>query len=103
MSEDIGPRAVLHGAVFLLELRQIDAPLQHQPELVHVHRLAKKIVGAGPDGTRRILFVALAGDDDHLGQRVKRETLEIVRSANVVPRKPAPTETSQCNRPFSRP
>jgi hypothetical protein len=61
------PRSVLHGAVFLLQLHQIHATLQQENELVHLHWLAEKIVGAGPDGTQGILLVALAGDDDHLG------------------------------------
>ena len=73
--------AVLQGAVFLLELRQIHATLQHEPELVHVHRLAEKIVGACPDGAHGVLLVALAGDDDHLGQRVQRENRREYREA----------------------
>ena len=62
--------ALVCRAIFLLELRDVDAALQHEPELVHVHRLAQEIVRAGADGTKRVLLVALAGDDDHLGQRI---------------------------------
>ena len=65
--------ALLQGAVFLLELGHVDAPLQHELELVHVHRLAEEVVGARPDGAKRVLLVALAGDDDHFGQRIQRE------------------------------
>ena len=72
-SNDVGPLALLHGAVFLLELGHVDAPLQHELELVHVHRLAQEIVGAGADRAKRVLLVALARDDDHLGQRIQRE------------------------------
>src|SRR5271165_1788536 len=32
--EGVGPRAVLEGAVFLLEIRQIHATMQHDPEFV---------------------------------------------------------------------
>src|SRR5208283_1756620 len=81
--EGVDPRAVLERAVFLLELRQIDATLQHEPELVHVDRLTEKVVGPGPDGTDGILLVALAGDDDHLGQRFQRENRREHRQAFV--------------------
>ena len=81
--EDLGPLALLQRAVFLLELGDVDAPLQHEPELVHVHRLAQEVVGAGPDGAKRVLLVALAGDDDHLGQRIQREERRERRQAFV--------------------
>ena len=44
--EDLGRLPLLHGAIFLLELGHVDAPLQHELELVHVHGLAEEIVGA---------------------------------------------------------
>ena len=70
-SNDLGPLRLLHGAVFLLELGHVDAALQHQLELVHLHRLAEEIVGAGADRAQRVLPFALARDDDHLGQRIQ--------------------------------
>ena len=69
--ENLAPRAVLQCTVFLLELGHIDAPLQQKPELVHVHRLTKKVVGSSADGTQGVLLVALSRDDDHFGQRIQ--------------------------------
>ena len=45
-SNDLGLPALLHRAIFLLELGHVDAALQHELELVHVHGLAEEIVGA---------------------------------------------------------
>ena len=45
--EDLGALRSAARAIFLLELGHVDAPLQHELELVHLHGLAEEIVGAG--------------------------------------------------------
>ena len=71
--EHLGPLPLLHGAIFLLELGHVDASLQHELELVHLAPACRGNRRPGADGAQRVLLVALAGDDDHLGQRIQRE------------------------------
>jgi hypothetical protein len=65
--EDLGPAILLERAVFLLKVGNVDASLQDEPQLVHLHRLAEEIVGARADGSKRVFLVPLPGDDDDLG------------------------------------
>ena len=81
--EVVGPLPLLQRTIFLLELGYVDAPLQHELQLVHVHGLAEEIVGTRPDCAKRVLLVPLAGDDDHLGQRIQREQRRERRHAFV--------------------
>ena len=66
--EGVALQQLLHLAVFQFQLGDVEAAPQEKFQFLHFHRLAQKIVGAGPDGAQRDLLFALAGDDDNLGQ-----------------------------------
>ncbi len=64
-SNTFGFRLCLQLAELGLEFRQVEAAAQDKSQLVGIDRLAQEIVGTSTDRPTRILFLALAGNNDH--------------------------------------